>query len=54
MIRRKLHIKDRIESISTMSAERWKEFDWQHIADIGEVLGYLLDEIQKLENSVNE
>ena len=49
MIRKKLYIKEKIESLATMDDERWKLFDWQHIADIGEVLGYLLERIQKLE-----
>lgn len=52
MIRKRLHIEDRIESIATMDDERWKKFDWQHIGDIGEVLGYLLERIQKLEEKV--
>ena len=49
MIREKILIKEKIQALATMSKENWKEFTYLHIQDIGNVLEYLLEKIQKLE-----
>lgn len=49
MINRKIRIKDKIQSIATVDDKRWKEFTYLHIQDIGDVLEYLLEKVQKLE-----
>ena len=47
-IERKKHIKDRIESVATMTEERWEQFGYMHFNDIGEILKYLYNEIKEL------